>query len=134
VLCGLSLGEAQLLAGRPEEAYALAERALALAHKRQERGHQAYALCLLGDIAARRKPPESVLAEAHYRDALALADKLGMRPLAAHCHRSLGIIYATTGQHEKARAVLATAFELYCVMDMTFWLPQAEAALAQVEG
>ena len=24
--------------------------------------------------------------------------------------------------------------ELYRAMDMTFWLPQAEAALAQVEG
>ena len=30
-LCGVSLGEAQVLAGRLEEAHALAERALALA-------------------------------------------------------------------------------------------------------
>ena len=57
-LCRLSLGEAQLLAGRLEEAHALAERALALAREHQERGHQAYALRLLGDIAARREPPE----------------------------------------------------------------------------
>ena len=57
-LCRLSLGEAQLLAGRLEEAHALAERALALARAHQERGHQAYALRLLGDIAARREPPE----------------------------------------------------------------------------
>ena len=59
VLCRLSLGEAQLLAGRLEEAHALAERALALAREHQERGNQAYALRLLGDIAARREPPES---------------------------------------------------------------------------
>ena len=59
VLCRLSLGEAQMLAGRLEEAHALAERALALARTHQERGHQAYALRLLGDIAARREPPES---------------------------------------------------------------------------
>jgi hypothetical protein len=66
-LCGLSLGEAQLLAGRLEEAQALAEQALALACEHQERRHQAYALRLLGAIAARRKPPESELAETHYQ-------------------------------------------------------------------
>ena len=57
-----------------------------------------------------------------------------MRPLQAHCHRGLGTLYATIGQQEQARAELSTAIELYRAMDMTFWLPQAEAALAQVEG
>ena len=56
-----------------------------------------------------------------------------MRPLQAHCHRGLGTLYATTGQREQARATLSTAIELYRAMDMTFWLPQAEAVLAQVE-
>jgi tetratricopeptide (TPR) repeat protein len=132
--CSLPLSEAHLRAGRPEEAHALAERALALAHEHQERGHQAYALRLLGDIAARREPPESESAEAHYRQALALAEELGMRPLVAHCHRGLGVLYATTGQWEQACTTLSTAMTLYHDMDMTFWLPQTEAALAQVEG
>ena len=123
-----------MLAGRLEEAHTLAERALALAREHQERGHQAYALRLLGDIAARREPPESEQAEAHYRQALALAEELGMRPLQAHCHRGLGTLYATIGQQEQARAELSAAIELYRAMDMTFWLPQTEAALAQVEG
>jgi tetratricopeptide (TPR) repeat protein len=65
VSCRLSLGEAQVVAGRLEEAHALAERALAHAHERQERGHQAYALRLLGEIAARRDPPEVEEAEAY---------------------------------------------------------------------
>jgi hypothetical protein len=55
-----------------------------------------------------------------------------MRPLVAHCHRGLGILYAATGQQEQARGALATGIDLYRAMDMTFWLPQAEAALAQV--
>jgi hypothetical protein len=59
VLCSLPLGEAYLLAGRLEEAHALA-----------------------------------------------LAEALGMRPRAVHCR----------------------------ALELTFWLPQAEAALAQVEG
>ena len=57
-----------------------------------------------------------------------------MRPLQAHCHRGLGTLYAAAGQREQARTALSTAIEMYQSMDMTFWVPQAEAALAQVEG
>ena len=131
-LCSLPLGEAQMLAGRLEEAHALAERALALAREHQERGNQAYALRLLGDIAARREPPDIEQAEAHYQHALALAEELGMRPLQAHCHHGLGTLYRQTGRAALARAALSTAIALYRAMDMTFWLPAAEAVLAQV--
>jgi tetratricopeptide (TPR) repeat protein len=133
-LCSLSLGEAHLQAGRLEEAHALAERTLALAHEHQERGNEAYALRLLGDIAARCEPPESELAATHYQQALALADELGMRPLVAHCHLGLGMLYRKIGRRVQARPELSAAIALYCAMDMTFWLPQAEAALAEAEG
>ena len=46
----------------------------------------------------------------------------------------LGTLYATIGQQEQSCAALSTAIELYRAMAMTFWLPEAEAALAQVEG
>jgi tetratricopeptide (TPR) repeat protein len=131
-LCGLSRGEAQLLAGRLEEAQACAEQAQAFAHEHHERGNQAYALRLLGDITAHRDPPENEQAESYYRQALALAEELGMRPLQAHCHRGLGILYTNIGQREKACTELAAAIHLYRTMDMTFWLPQTEAVLAQV--
>src|SRR5262249_16001969 len=68
--CSLSLGEAQLLAGRLAEAHTLAEGTLALTREHHERGNQAYALRLLGDIAARREIPEHEQAEARYRQAL----------------------------------------------------------------
>ena len=80
-----------------------------------------------------REPPERDQAEAHYRQALALAEELGMRPLQAHCHLSLGTLYATIGRRAEARAELDTAITLYRAMDMTFWLPQTEAALTQVD-
>jgi tetratricopeptide (TPR) repeat protein len=131
--CRLSLGKAHLLAGRLEDAHALAEGALAHARAYQERGNEAYALHLLGEVAMHRDPPEGMQAEAHYRQALALAEALGMRPLQAHCHRGLGTLYATTGQREQVRAALSAAIALYRAMDMTFWLPQAEATLTQVE-
>ena len=72
-------------------------------------------------------------AEDHYRHALTLAEELGMRPLVAHCHLGLGTLYATIGRRTEARAALTAAVELYRAMEMTFWLPQAEAALVQME-
>ena len=128
------LSEAYLLSGRLEEARQRAGQALALSSEYNQRGHEAYALLLLGEIAAHGDPPASEQAAAHYRQALALADALGMRPLQAHCHRGLGLLYATIGQRERARTALSTALEMYTSMDMTFWLPQTAAARAQVEG
>jgi predicted protein tyrosine phosphatase len=80
------------VAGRLEEAHALTEQVLTLARAHQERGHEAYALRLLGDIAAQRELLEIAPAETHYQQALALAEELGMRPLQAHCHRGLGTL------------------------------------------
>jgi tetratricopeptide (TPR) repeat protein len=128
------LGLGYLLAGRLEDALLSAQGALALARTQGERGYQAHALQLLGDIYTQHEPPDVAPAETHYRDALALADELGMRPLQAHGHRGLGTLYAATGQRAQAHTALSTAIEMYTSMDMTFWLPQAEAALAQVEG
>jgi class 3 adenylate cyclase/tetratricopeptide (TPR) repeat protein len=132
--CRLSMGEAQLRAGRLEEAQALAEGTLASAREHEERGHEAYALQLLGEIAAHHDSPDIEPAAHHYRQALTLAEALGMRPLMAHCHLGLGKLYAQVGTREQARSHLSATIELYRTLDMTFWLPEAEAALAQVEG
>jgi class 3 adenylate cyclase/tetratricopeptide (TPR) repeat protein len=128
------LSEVCRLAGRGEEAWQHAHQALDLARQQKERGNEALALHQLGVVHAHADPPDVVQAEASYRQALALAEELGMRPLVAHCHLGLGRLYGWTGQQEQARTALATAIDLYRAMDMTFWLPQAEAALAQVEG
>ena len=63
--------------------------------------NEAYALRLLGEIAAQRDPPEVAPAEDYFRQALALAEELGMRPLQAHCHLGLGTLYAKIGRHEQ---------------------------------
>jgi class 3 adenylate cyclase len=128
------LGEASLLAGRIEDASRQARHALERARDLKQRGHEAYALRLLGEIAARRQPPDAESATTAYRQAMTLADELGMCPLQAHCHLGLGTLYARTGRLEHARAELSTAMALYRTMDMPFWLARAEAALAQVQG
>jgi tetratricopeptide (TPR) repeat protein len=127
------LGEAYLRAGWLDEACTQAQSAMVSSRAHQERGCEAYALQLLGAVAAQRHPPQGERAEAHYRQALTLAQELGMRPLVAHCHRGLGTLYVTTGQAEQARTTLSTAIKMYRGMEMTFWLPQTETALTQVE-
>jgi predicted ATPase len=128
------LAEAYLISGRREDAIIHGERALALAREHKERGHEGYALRLLGEVAARREPLDIDQATTHYRQALVLAEELGMRPLQAHCHLGLGTLYTKMSQRQQAHAELFTAIALYRAMEMPFWLPQAEAALAQVEG
>jgi tetratricopeptide (TPR) repeat protein len=128
-LCSLPLADAHLLSGHLEDALALTKRTLALAHEYQERGTQAYALRLLGDIAVCREPLEVTPAAEHYRQALTLAEALGMRPLVAHCHLGLATLYAQAGRPGEASAERSAAIELYCAMAMPFWLARAEAAL-----
>jgi len=124
------LSEAYVLAGRIDEAVDLAASALAFARTLKARGNEAYALWLHGEIHAQQEPLASEAADAYYQQALALADELGMRPLQAHCHLGLGTLYVAIGQREQASTALSAAIALYRDMEMTFWLPQAEAALA----
>src|SRR5262249_53550050 len=120
------LGEGYLEAGRLQDAAALAARALDLATEQRGRGHQAWALRLHAEIDARREPPDLEKPRRHYREALALATELGMRPLAAHCHLGLGKLHRRTGDQAKADEHLTTAAAMYREMGMTFWLEKAE--------
>ena len=128
------LSEAYQRLGRLDEALAVAGRGLEVCRTHAQQGEQAWGLRLLGEIHAHRQPPQAALAEAAYREALTLAEALGMRPLQAHCHRGLGTLYGTIGPREQARTALSTAIEMYRDMAMTFWLPETEAALAQVDA
>jgi DNA-binding winged helix-turn-helix (wHTH) protein/tetratricopeptide (TPR) repeat protein/class 3 adenylate cyclase len=128
------LSEVYLRAGRLNDARVTAERLLALGRERSERSTEARGRHLLGEIAMYCDPMQAKEAEAHYRQALAVAEELGMRPLQAHCHHGLGSLYAKIGQQAQARVALSTAIGLYRAMEMLFWLPQAEAILALTKG
>jgi class 3 adenylate cyclase/tetratricopeptide (TPR) repeat protein len=134
VLGVIPLGEGYLRAGRIDDALHQARHAIEVCRQHQERGHEAWALRLLGEIHAQLDPPEVELAEAYYHDALGLANELEMRPLQAHCRHGLGTLYLKMGQQAQARAELSAAIEFYRAMEMNFWLPQAQAMLAEVEG
>src|SRR5207249_9817534 len=103
------LSEVCRLAGRGEEAWQHARQALDLARQQKARGDEALALYQLGVVHAHADPLDAAQAEAHYQQALTLAEALGMRPLMAHCHHGLGRLYGQTGRSAQARAALTTA-------------------------
>ena len=100
------------------------------ARERGQRPYEAWALRLLSEVSARRDPPER--AGGYYRDALAFAEDLEMRPLVAHCHLGLGKLERRTGDRQQAQEHLSTATTMYREMDMRFWLEQAEVELREL--
>jgi class 3 adenylate cyclase/tetratricopeptide (TPR) repeat protein len=103
------LAKGYLAAGRIEDAVNAAGYALELSRQTKERGFEAWTLLLLAEIDSQRDPREAERAEAHYRQGVAFATELGMRPLVAHCHLGLGKLYRRTGKLEQAHEHFTTA-------------------------
>jgi class 3 adenylate cyclase/tetratricopeptide (TPR) repeat protein len=123
------LAEGYLVAHRFDEATTTAARALEGARQAGEVGIIARASWLVGAAATALDPPAATEAIEGYRDAAAMAERIGMRPLTAHCHFGLGKVYGRSGKPEQAREHLATATRMYREMGMTYWLEKAEAEL-----
>jgi class 3 adenylate cyclase/tetratricopeptide (TPR) repeat protein len=123
-----------LLSGELPEAQRVADTALSLARTMGERGTEAETLRVLGTIAAAGRSADPEAAATWYRQGLALAGELGMRPSAAHCHLGLGELYRRAGDRANAKGHLTTAATMYREMGMTFWLEKAEAEVTGAES
>jgi class 3 adenylate cyclase/tetratricopeptide (TPR) repeat protein len=121
----LALARAGLVLGRLDDARRLVDRAVEFYGGQQ--GLMAHALHLRGDVATHADSFDAETGEAQYRQALALAEPRGMRPLIAHCHFGLCKLYQRTGKSQQAREHLTTATSMYREMDMRFYLEEAKA-------
>jgi tetratricopeptide (TPR) repeat protein len=127
------LAEAQLTSS-PDKAEGTATRALEVARQHGERGNEAWAVYLLGQVAALRPPSRDEETMTQTTRAMALAAELQMRPLIAHCHRSLATLYRRANHAEEAGSHLAAATQMYLAMDMPFWCERATAELGDQRG
>ncbi len=125
-----ALGRTSLLLGRPDEARRLGDRAVQSSSHHP--GFAAHALHLLADIATHPDRLDVERAEGHYRQALALAEPRGMRPLVAHCHLGLGKLFRRTGQRDQALEHLTAATTMYREMGMAYWLERAEVEMKEL--
>jgi class 3 adenylate cyclase/tetratricopeptide (TPR) repeat protein len=126
------LAEGLLAAGRIERARALAEQALQLAIAHHERGHQAWALKVCGDVAAQQGEAGREAARAYYADALSLARQLGARPLGALTHLGMGRLFRRSGLRESAEEQLAEALALCVDLGLGVWVERAAGELKQL--
>jgi class 3 adenylate cyclase/tetratricopeptide (TPR) repeat protein len=123
------MAEAYLAAGRLGEALPLAELFVQIMGMVKAQGAQAWAQHLLGEITARMGPEAFERSQGALQTALAAAESLGMRPLAARSHLALGDLYGRIGQRQQAASELWAAAEICRALDMPYWLGEAERRL-----
>jgi tetratricopeptide (TPR) repeat protein len=126
------LAEAYLAAGRADEAVPRARMFVEMTRMVGARGSQAHALRLLGEATASLDPPDAAEAETALAGALARAGELGMRPLEAHCHLTLGRLYRRTKDAKRAEAELAGASTLFRTLEANGWLRRVDAEQAAI--
>lgn len=123
----LTKGEVALAAEVLDDARAMAQTSLELARRLGERGAEAPAHRLLGDLHARLGTGEEATAEAHYREAIALGTEVGLRPEVARSQLGLGLLLRRRGELADARIHLDTAQAGLRDMGMTYWLARLPA-------
>ena len=125
------LAQAYLVDGRRAEARRVVSEALTLARRHHERGHEAWIHGIAADAAAQSEPIDPG-AEAAYREQIAIAGELGMRPRVAVGHLGLGRLYRRLERKAEAHEHLEIAASLLASMQMAPWLEEARAELSSL--
>jgi class 3 adenylate cyclase/tetratricopeptide (TPR) repeat protein len=120
------LGEVLAIAGRAGEAMPHARRALALAVEHKERGNQVYARRLLALAVGEGPTPDLAAARQHAAEALALAETLAMRSLAARTHLTLARLARRAEDGDAATRHRDAAVDLLQAMGMRYWLERLD--------
>jgi tetratricopeptide (TPR) repeat protein len=128
------LASALLLVDRMDDARRHGLRALDFARQYGEPGSEANARYLLGQVMLHDAMSSSEPAETEFREALTIATRLGMRPLAAHCRCGLARVSQRRDKHDDARDHIIAATTMYRDMEMVFWLGRAERLLSELGG
>jgi len=127
-----NLAEGLLADGQIARARATAQEALDLALAAGERGHEAAALELLGRVAARSGAPGAAEALQHLDAARALAETLGLRPLAASIHLEIADLLGRAGDERRAADHRARADRLAGALGLRRWRDRSESEVAEL--
>lgn len=131
--CGVALGMTYVLSGRRGKAEEIGLKVLQMARGQEYRPIEVHALRLLVSCQSGNGEDYSTI-ESYCRDAIALAERLGMRPEAAHARRDLGLLLLRSGAVDEAYAELTAASRLYREMGMLGCAAGIEAAIKPPPG
>ena len=123
------LGQAYHQALRLDDASRCAHEALKFSRDHLERGNEAYALRLLGELGV-NDPAAHLESETFLRQAITRAEELKLRPLLAHCYLTLSTLCHRAGQSAEAESYLSAALALFRTLDVPFWLERARGMLS----
>jgi DNA-binding SARP family transcriptional activator len=128
-LVGARAAAGLVLVGDLEAGGRAAAEALAAARRCGAVLHESNALVQLAAVSAQGSPTHWPEAERSYTAALDRAVMLGARPLVAHCHLGLGMLFWRMGRPRPGRERLTTAAKMYRELAMAEWQRRAEAEL-----
>ena len=128
----VNLAEGYLADGQHARARAAGEEALDLAQAAKERGHQAAAHAVLGDVAARSNPRREAEAFEHYDACMRLSEEIRLRPLLAETLLGMSRLNAALGEEKKAKKCRAAADDLLRELDMRSWQDRRETEVTEL--
>ena len=125
------LAEAYLAAGRVEDAVPMAQLYVEIARTASLRSTEAWGLRLLAEVEMHREAADVEAATQALAASLALAEELGMRPLAARCRLTEAALAIARDRIEDARGAATTALAQFRALDMPRFAALADAMLRQ---
>ncbi|HKJ51571.1 MAG TPA: adenylate/guanylate cyclase domain-containing protein [Gammaproteobacteria bacterium] len=122
------LADGYLQASRFTDARVTILQALDVARRQGEQGHQAWALLVEAEIQVAEGSPADVVAST-FDAALELAERCGMRPLAARCRFSRGVARLGIAAAGGGRESIEEARKAFGELGMSSWLERADRIL-----
>jgi tetratricopeptide (TPR) repeat protein len=123
------LGWIRLELGDLNHARSLAEDALRLSQKNNEKHVEAWSWLLLGTTMGKIKPLQIGKAGGCILKGIELGKEMGMKVVYSLGHLFLGQLYLSAGEKEKAMDNLKQSEAMFSEMGMDYWLGKSQEAL-----
>jgi tetratricopeptide (TPR) repeat protein len=128
------LGMIYLESGDLENAQNRAEKALILSQNMHQKWIESFVWILLGRISGKAEKSHIEKAEESILKGIKILNELKLKALYAPGYHYLGVLYADTGQKDRALGTLKKAEMMFQEMGMDYWLAKTQEVLRPLNG